>query len=160
MHFLIKSKNAICRTHIPWFSLKVSSFNWNLHYQTIKVPSKLIRYVCNLLYYKLNFSKYISRYFWRFNFHAVMPLWLITCNYIARSTAIIKPIILVYYMILALACGIIVAIFLRKFIGLNLFTTKDKVSERAFLTIVTQVRIIIDLSKICVLYLKFEIINI
>ena len=63
-------------------------------------------------------------------------------------------------MILALACGIIVAIFLRKFIGLNLFTTKDKVSERAFLTIVTQVRIIIDLSKICVLYLKFEIINI
>ena len=40
---------------------------------------------------------------------------------------------------LSLLSGILVALFLRKFIGLNLFKTQDKVSERAVLTIVTQV---------------------
>ena len=43
-------------------------------------------------------------------------------------------------MILALLAGILVAVFLRRFIGLNLFKTKDKVSERSVLTLVTQVR--------------------
>ena len=43
-------------------------------------------------------------------------------------------------MALSLISGILVALFLRKFIGLNLFKTQDKVSERAVLTIVTQVR--------------------
>ena len=49
--------------------------------------------------------------------------------------------ILVHQMILALLAGILVAVFLRRFIGLNLFKTKDKVSERSVLTLVTQVRI-------------------
>ena len=43
-------------------------------------------------------------------------------------------------MIVALLAGILVAVFLRRFIGLNLFKTKDKVSERSVLTLVTQVR--------------------
>ena len=47
--------------------------------------------------------------------------------------------ILVHQMILALLAGILVAVFLRRFIGLNLFKTKDKVSERSVLTLVTQV---------------------
>ena len=46
----------------------------------------------------------------------------------------------VYKMVLSLLGGILVALFLRKFIGLNLFKTQDKVSERAVLTIVTQVQ--------------------
>ena len=49
---------------------------------------------------------------------------------------------LVHQMILALLAGILVAVFLRRFIGLNLFKTKDKVSERSVLTLVTQVRIL------------------
>jgi len=42
----------------------------------------------------------------------------------------------------SIGSGLAVAVFLRKFIGLNLFQTSDKAAERALLTTVTQIRLI------------------
>jgi len=47
-----------------------------------------------------------------------------------------------YSIAFSISSGFAVAAFLRKFIGLNLFKTSDKVTERAVLTIVTQIRLV------------------
>merc|ERR1712062_347450 len=65
-------------------------------------------------------------------------LILVGFNFAAFSSFFVSSNVPVYHMMLATTAGICVALFLRKFIGLNLFKTRDKVSERAVLTIVTQ----------------------
>ena len=47
--------------------------------------------------------------------------------------------LLVIHLIADVVCGLAVAVFLRRFVGLNLFKIQDKVTERAILTMVTQV---------------------
>lgn len=80
--------------------------------------------------------------------HTLHPVYicvlliLVGFNFAAFSTYYANSTIAFYRMGLSLASGILVAIFLRKFIGLNLFKTQDKVSERAVLTIVTQIRLV------------------
>lgn len=69
-------------------------------------------------------------------------LILVGFNFAAFSSFFISSNVPVYHMMLATTAGICVALFLRKFIGLNLFKTRDKVSERAVLTIVTQIRLV------------------
>jgi hypothetical protein len=46
------------------------------------------------------------------------------------------------HLIADVFCGLAVAVFLRRFVGLNLFKIQDKVTERAILTMVTQVVLI------------------
>jgi len=52
---------------------------------------------------------------------------------ISQTTAI--------HLIADVFCGLAVSVFLRRFVGLNLFKIQDKVTERAILTMVTQIRI-------------------
>ncbi|CAG5091375.1 Oidioi.mRNA.OKI2018_I69.PAR.g13017.t1.cds [Oikopleura dioica] len=47
----------------------------------------------------------------------------------------------VIHLIADAVFGLAVAVFLRRFVGLNLFKIQDKVTERAILTMVTQIRI-------------------
>jgi len=80
--------------------------------------------------------------------HTLHPVYicvlliLVGFNFAAFSTYYANSTIALYRMALSLISGILVALFLRKFIGLNLFKTQDKVSERAVLTIVTQIRLV------------------
>jgi len=69
-------------------------------------------------------------------------LILVGFNFAAFTTYYANSTIPFYKMVLSLLGGVSVALFLRKFIGLNLFKTQDKVSERAVLTIVTQIRLV------------------
>jgi len=69
-------------------------------------------------------------------------LVLVGFNFAAFTSFYYNSTIFLHQMILALLAGILVAIFLRRFIGLNLFKTKDKVSERSVLTLVTQIRLV------------------
>lgn|ERR1712170_185590 len=69
-------------------------------------------------------------------------LILVGFNFAAFLSYYVNSTIAFYRMGLSLLSGILVALFLRKFIGLNLFKTQDKVSERAVLTIVTQIRLV------------------
>jgi len=69
-------------------------------------------------------------------------LVLVGFNFAAFTSFYYSSTIFLHQMILALLAGILVAVFLRRFIGLNLFKTKDKVSERSVLTLVTQIRLV------------------
>lgn len=69
-------------------------------------------------------------------------LVLVGFNFAAFTSFYYNSSIFLHQMILALLAGILVAVFLRRFIGLNLFKTKDKVSERSVLTLVTQIRLV------------------
>lgn len=69
-------------------------------------------------------------------------LVLVGFNFAAFTSFYYSSSIFLHQMILALLAGILVAVFLRRFIGLNLFKTKDKVSERSVLTLVTQIRLV------------------